>query len=103
MRTSFKPGDVVKFKDGQHESFVMITQAQFDKARAHFNSSERKPGDQTVLVEEGEYEVAHPGNYMYVAACRPNHQLMMLLGQNRNSDGRFTCAFVGAGQLDIVE
>jgi hypothetical protein len=103
MKTTFSQGDIVKFKEGLHENFVLITQAQFDAARAHYMDPDRKVGDQTVLVESGMYNVAHPGTYMSVAACRPNSQLMLVIGEKRHDDGRFTAAFIGASMLDIVE
>ena len=103
MKTTFSQGDIVRFKDGLHQDFVLITQAQFDVARHHYIDPARKVGDQTVLVQEGTYETTHPGTMMYVAACRQHSQLMLILGEARTKDGRFTAAFVGAGMLDIVE
>ena len=102
MKTTFKQGDIVKFKDGMHQDFILVTQDQFDAARHHYTDPARQIGDQTVLIQEGEYKTAHPGNLMYIAACRPNHQLMLLLGETRSA-GCFTAAFVGVSMLDIVE
>ena len=103
MNKTFSQGNIVRFKEGLHQDFVLITQSQFDIARQHYNDSTRQAGDQTMLVQEGEYKTAHPGDLMYIAACRPNHQLMLLLGEARTKDGYFTAAFVNADMLDIVE
>ena len=103
MKTTFNQGDVVRFKDGLYQDFVLVTQAQFDVARHHYNDLSLQIGERTVLIQEGEYKAVHPGDLMYVAACRSNSQLMLILGETRAEDGRFAVAFIGAGMLDIVQ
>lgn len=103
MKTTFNQGDIVQFKEGMHQDFVLVTQAQFDIARHHHSNLSLQVGERTVLIQEGEYKTIHPGNFMYIASCRSNSQLMLLLGEARVGDGRFAVAFVSADMLDIVE
>ena len=101
-KKTFSVGDIVRFKEGLHQDLVLVNQEQFDQARAHYNDPARKVGEQTALIESGEYVTIHPGNYMTVAACRPTSLMMLVLGDSRRSVG-FSAGFVPASLLEIVQ